>query len=332
MPRNLRRNLVVCIDGTANKYGTVNTNVVHLYERLVNDDDRQLTLYEPGVGTFSSTFGRTVGGAIGRTLGKLFGHGLTENIENGYRFLMRHYQPGDTIYLFGFSRGAYAVRALAGMVRKCGLLKPSLDNLAPYASRLYLEQDNDDVAAGFRETYAREAAVYCIGVWDTVKSLGYLYTRDRFFNDRLAPDVTHGYHALAIDERRPKFEARLWDESRKADHQTIEQVWFAGAHADVGGGYDDRALAEVTLQWMLDRATACGLHVRDIDPPQPADPTGTAHDSLATASGRILQLTHLGARPRTIEPGALVHKSVDKRRRAKDYNPEVLPAEHSLIT
>ena len=324
------RNLVVCIDGTANHYGTVNTNVVHLYKRICRDD-HQLALYEPGVGTFSSYFGRRAGSAIGRTLGKLFGHGLTENIENGYRFLMRHYTAGDRVFLFGYSRGAYAVRALAGMLAKCGLLEPGLDNLVPYASRLYTERDNDEVAAGFRATYARECPVHFIGVWDTVKSLGYLYTRRHFFDARLGDHVRHACHALAIDERRPKFEPLPWRESERPPGHTLQQVWFSGAHADVGGGYADRALAEIALQWMQARAEHHGLLIDpDIEPEQPPDPTGKLHDSLATIPGRILQATHLGARPRTIEPGAKIHASVEQRRQHTDYNPDPIPEDYEI--
>ena len=319
------RNLVFCCDGTANEYGTVNTNVVHLYKRLDNHPDQQISRYEPGVGTFSP-IGLSDSGRAGILLGKLFGHGLTENIENGYRFLMHHYRTGDRVYLFGFSRGAYAVRALAGMLQKCGLLRAEQTNLVRYATRLYTGKDNDAEAAGFAATYGRPCPVHCIGIWDTVKSLGYLYANRRFFNARLGPHVTHGYHALAIDERRPKFEPLLWNEALAEPHQTIEQVWFAGAHADVGGGYEDRGLAEISLQWMIDRAAAAGLHIRpDAEPPQPPDPTGVLHEPWNRWSGRALRVAHLGDRPRSIPDGARVHQSVRQRRRATEYDPAVLP-------
>jgi uncharacterized protein (DUF2235 family) len=319
------RNLVFCCDGTANQYGTVNTNVVHLYQRLAADPATQLARYEPGVGTFSP-LGLIDGGRIGIALGKLFGHGLTENIENGYRFLMRHYRPGDRVYLFGFSRGAYAVRALAGMLDKCGLLYPEQENLVRYATRLYNRQGNDAQAAGFAATYGRPCPVHCIGVWDTVASLGYLYRNRRFFNARLGPDVTHAYHALAIDERRPKFEPLPWEEQRAHDYQTIEQVWFPGAHADVGGGYRERGLAEISLQWMLDRARAAGLETDDsVQPSQPPDPAGTMHRPWKHWTGRALRLLFLGNRPREIEPRARIHTAAAKRIHRTDYNPTVLP-------
>jgi|AntDeeMinimDraft_5_1070356.scaffolds.fasta_scaffold02194_6 uncharacterized protein (DUF2235 family) len=325
MPDTQPRNLVYCCDGTANQYGTVNTNVVHLYQRLASDPTTQIARYEPGVGTFSP-LGLIDGGKIGITLGKLFGHGLTENIENGYRFLMRHYRPGDRVYLFGFSRGAYAVRALAGMLAKCGLLYPEQDNLVRYATRLYNEKGNDEEAAGFAATYGRQCPVHFIGVWDTVASLGYLYRNRRFFNARLGEDVTHAYHALAIDERRPKFEPLPWEEGRAHDHQTIQQVWFPGAHADVGGGYAERGLAEISLQWMLDRARAAGLESDDsIEPPQPPDPTGTMHRPWKAWTGRALKLIFLGNRPREIELQSRIHTATAKRIHQTDYNPTVLP-------
>lgn len=322
------RNLVFCCDGTANEYGTVNTNVVHLYKRLAGEG--QIACYEPGVGTFSP-LGLSDGGRTGRVLGKLFGHGLTENIENGYRFLMKHYQPGDRVFLFGFSRGAYAVRALSGMLCKCGLLHPEQENLVRYATRLYNRQGNDEAARGFAETYGRPCPVHFIGVWDTVKSLGYFYTKRRFFNARLGRDVTHGVHALSIDERRPKFEPLPWDEQAAQPHQQVEQVWFPGAHADVGGGYADRSLAEISLQWMIERARTAGLRIHDdIEPPQPPDPAGPIHEPWNTPTGRLLRIAFLGTRPRAIPEGAAVHTSTEQRREQTGYHPEVLPTDYRL--
>ncbi len=324
------RNLVFCCDGTANQYGTVNTNVIHLYKRLA-DCPEQIARYEPGVGTFSP-LGLDDRGFTGRTLGKLFGHGLSENIENGYRFLMRHYRDGDRVFLFGFSRGAYAVRALAGMLRKCGLLYPEQAACVPYARRLYQTRGNDAEAAGFRATFSRPCPVYFMGLWDTVASLGYIYSRRRFFNARLGEDVRAGCHALSIDERRPKFEPLLWDEARAAPDQTIEQVWFAGAHADVGGGYAERGLAEITLQWMLHRATNHGLRIDPAAvPPRPADPAAPMHRPWRSIGGRLLRALHLGSRPRNPPPQARVHQSVEARMDVTDYAPDVLPDDYRVV-
>lgn len=297
---------IVCIDGTANGPGSVPTNVLHLYRRLVQDD-AQRALYEPGVGTFSPlSSGR--GTRAGRALGSLFGHGLTENLENAYRFLMTHVADGDRVALFGFSRGAFAVRALSGLIQRCGLLRPELLGLVEEALRIY-QQGDDEAAraeqAAFRQSFARACPIAVVGVWDTVKSLGTVYSSRRFFDAHLVPCVRAGYHALAIDERRPKFEPLPWE----PDHR-VEQAWFPGAHADVGGGYEDRALAEGALQWMMDCAADHGVRFRDdAEVRQPACPLGRRHDSAATWSGRALRAVHLGARPRTVPDGARVHAS-----------------------
>jgi uncharacterized protein (DUF2235 family) len=196
------------------------------------------------------------------------------------------------------------------MLAKCGLLHPEQDNLVRYATRLYNEQGNAEAAAGFAENYGRPCPVHCIGVWDTVASLGYLYANRRFFNARLGPDVAHAYHALAIDERRPKFEPLPWEEHRVHDHQTLEQVWFPGAHADVGGGYAERGLAEISLQWMLDRARAVGLEIDDAaEPPQPAEPVGTMHRPWNIRKGLAVGFLCGGNRPREIGPqGPYIHR------------------------
>ena len=143
------RNIVVCCDGTGNEYGPNNTNVVKLYEALVRDTN-QLAFYDPGVGTFSP-LGIPIGRRVGLLLGKAFGAGLQQNVEDAYRYLMDRYLPGDQLFLFGFSRGAYTVRALAGMLHLCGLLQKGSVNLVPYASRIYNNRDRHGVASGLQE-------------------------------------------------------------------------------------------------------------------------------------------------------------------------------------
>ena len=162
------KNIVVCIDGTGNEYGENDTNVERMYELVVRDKG-QIAFYDPGVGTFS-VFGRTLGKEIGIILGKAFGVGLTENIEDAYSYLMDRFEPEDTLYLFGFSRGAFAVRCLAGMLHKVGLLQKGSSNLIPYASKIYNTRGNDAIANGFKKTYCNECKPHFIGVWDTVGS------------------------------------------------------------------------------------------------------------------------------------------------------------------
>ena len=187
------KNIVICCDGTGAEYGRNNTNVVKLYQRVIRDSD-QIAFYDPGVGTFSF-LGREVGRRVGIQLGRFFGAGLQQNVEDAYRYLMDRYEAGDKVFLFGFSRGAFTVRALAGMLHKCGLLQKGSINLIPYASKIYNRRDKHEIAAGFKETYSHECKPYFIGVWDTVGSMGWFWGK-KFFDTVLNGDVAYGYQAV----------------------------------------------------------------------------------------------------------------------------------------
>ncbi len=258
------KNIVICCDGTGNEYGDNNTNVVKLFSLIVKDPRKQIAFYDPGVGTFSAPGAWTkLAKTYTKILGLAFSYGITKNIEDAYEYLMDKYEEGDNVYLFGFSRGAYTVRALAGMLYKCGLLQKGSNNLIPYTSRMY-RKSKPDVADGFKKTFSRECKPHFVGVWDTVKSVG-LFIPRKFPNTKLNPDVANGYHALSIDEQRSKFQPNLWDEvdpgQATNSDQTIEQVWFAGVHSDVGGYYKEAGLSNIALKWMLSKAFHCGLIV-----------------------------------------------------------------------
>ncbi len=315
------KNIVICCDGTGKEYGRDNTNVVHLFE-AVERDRRQVALYDPGVGTFNF-LGIPLGERLGALLGQAFGVGLRQNLAEAYSYLMDHYRPGDRVFLFGFSRGAFTARALAGLLHKCGLLDQGSKNLIPYAIKLYAQRGNDPVAARFKATYSRECKPYFIGVWDTVASLGWILGK-KFFNAELNPDVTYGYHAMAIDEERRKFPVSLWDESAKADHQTIEQVWFAGAHSDVGGGYAERDLSDIALAWMLEKASAAGLRLSRRPLELEPSPRGILHRSRRG----IWRLWRPAPRP--IPAGAKIHQSVLDRMRREAYAP-LLPVDFETV-
>ena len=234
---------------------------------------------------------------------------------------MDRYRPGDKLFLFGFSRGAYTARALAGMLYRCGLLQKGSANLVPYVSRIYHTGDPDNIASGFKRTYCHECRPHLIGVWDTVGSLGWFLGRT-FFDATLNRDVEYGYHAVSIDEPRKKFPVSLWDETTKADQQTIEQVWFAGVHSDVGGSYPECGLSDIALEWMLEKAAARGLRLKAdwpaaLDP----DPSGCLHNSR-TGWWRLYRPVS-----RQIPKGALVHRSVEVRRNDErlGYKPSNLP-------
>ncbi len=320
------KNIVICCDGTGNEYGPNNTNVVKLYQRVVRDL-AQIAFYDPGVGTFSF-LGRELGRRVGIVVGMAFGAGLQQNVEDAYRYLMDRYEPGDRLFLFGFNRGAFTARALASMLHKCGLLQKGSNNLIPYASKIYNRHDNDKIASGFKETYSNECKPYFIGVWDTVGSMG-LFWGKKFFDTYLNDDVTYGYQAVSIDERRGKFPISLWNESIKIEGQTIEQVWFPGFHSDVGGwSRPDAGISDIALKWMLERAQDKGLRLKDgsLDSLNP-DPSGQINESRK-GLWRIWRPTE-----RRVPESAKIHETVFTRMSnpENNYRPRNLPAKYVKV-
>ena len=250
------RNIVVCSDGTSNEFGPNNTNVATLYVMVESSDD-QIKFYDPGVGTLGDRAEITwLKRHLTKLLGLALARGITRNIEDAYIFLMDNYRPGDRLFLFGFSRGAYTVRALAGMIHRVGLLPKGLDNLVPYASKAH--RGDAELAEIFKNSLSRkdECIPYFVGVWDTVKSVGFFFPR-RFPNDVLNTSIKFGRHALALDERRGMFQPTEW--AAPAHGQDIKQEWFPGDHCDVGGGRFETALSDAALRWMADEAENAGL-------------------------------------------------------------------------
>jgi len=258
----MAKNIVLCCDGTGNEYGDHNSNVVKLYSVLLKDDERQAAFYDPGVGTFSAPEALTrTARFITRALGLAFGLGITRNIEDACRFLMETYDPGDRLFLFGFSRGAYTARAIAAILHKCGLLERRNENLLEYAVRMFKNERRAYIYGGFKRTFARPCPIHFLGLWDTVKSVGWIYDPLTLPFTAFNPSVEIVRHAVSIDERRCFYRQNLWDED--AQGQDVRQVWFAGAHSDVGGSYPERqsSLAQITLQWMIEEAEGAGLLV-----------------------------------------------------------------------
>jgi len=256
------KNIVICCDGTGNEYGNDNTNVLKLYSILPKDDIRQLSTYDPGVGTMSApqVFTKTAK-LISKVMGMAFGYGVTRNIADAYLYLMRTYEPGDKVYIFGFSRGAYTARALAALLYKSGLLAPRDDNLVPYAIKIFKYQKKKWIAEGFKRTFSRECPVHFLGLWDTVKSVGWIYDPINLPYTKNNPNVSVVRHAISIDERRAFFRTNLWGEG--SGDQDVLQVWFAGVHSDIGGGYpeNESGLAKIAMRWMVEEAQKFGLLV-----------------------------------------------------------------------
>ncbi len=269
--------LIVCCDGTWNvpdeiRHGqTMPTNVARLARAVATGEGSgQLLYYETGVGTTPDE----------HLLGGAFGLGLSQNIRNAYRFLARSYAHGDEIFLFGFSRGAYTARSLAGLIHTCGILRAEHEERVEEAFSLYRDRSSRThprslAAEIFREMYSHDSdEILFVGVWDTVGAIGIpdgvpgwsqiaKHTPEwellwGFQDTQLGPHVRCGHHALAIDEQRLPFKPTPWT-GEPAPGQTIEQVWFAGVHTEVGGGSADPSLSDITLLWMVDRAQRHGL-------------------------------------------------------------------------
>ena len=255
------RRLIVCFDGTWNTPDSKNgiTNVVKMVRAIKPKDAgvSQITFYDKGVGT---------GGPIDKLLGGATGKGLKGNVIDGYRFLANNYQPGDEIYIFGFSRGAYTARFCAGLIAFCGLLHPKHlgKDLTEHVLGLYLDRSKKHELDQMGFDRHQDVPIACLGVWDTVGSLGIPTDWGRqilggkyYFSDSiLSPQVKIGLHAIAIDEKRGTFPPTLWvyDETKgPPTGQELEQVWFAGAHGNVGGGVPDAGLSDIAFDWMVKR-------------------------------------------------------------------------------
>ncbi|MDB6034775.1 MAG: hypothetical protein JWM16_5113 [Verrucomicrobiales bacterium] len=305
------KRLALFFDGTWNIPGS-NTNVWRLSLMLADtgpDGVRQEKFYDAGVGTH--WWDKVTGGA--------FGAGLSDNVRSGYRWLMEHYDPGDEIFIFGFSRGAFTARSLAGVISRCGLLKPDApmsfmqlyerymqgDLVRPIYRLKYLQKKGER-DFNFEEKVLLEHAHYgrnfikMVGVWDTVGSLGIPLGNVpgvsrhtlRFHNTHLSTTVQNSFQALALDEYRKPYWAVLWtsfepDQPDDApvsdvDNRMVEQRWFSGAHANVGGGYRDDLIPQRPLAWLQGKAKACGLGFRaEVSVPDEADLKTPTRDSYA---------------------------------------------------
>lgn len=268
------KRIVICADGTwdnpSSKDGNTPapTNVAKLATNVAANDNAgvsQIICYHPGVGTSGNIFDILNGGGIGV--------GISQTIQDLYMFLMFNYTPGDELWLFGFSRGAYTVRSLAGLIRNCGVLKKEHSALFKQAYNLYRDRTDlshpmSPTAQQFKEQYSwPEFDIKFIGVWDTVGALGLpiIPWRARqhlwqFHDVELSSHVQNAFQALAIDERRKMFTPCIWQKQAHSV-QTLEQAWFPGVHSNIGGGYADDSLSDCALWWMTKKARSCGLAI-----------------------------------------------------------------------
>jgi uncharacterized protein (DUF2235 family) len=357
------RNLVVCCDGTGNEFGDANSNAEQIYSLLILDDGRQVAYYHPGVGTMGAPNAllKTTKWFT-RVLGLGFGYGITADIEDAYEFLMDTFEPEDRVFVFGFSRGAYTARALCSMLRMYGLVRRGDRALVRYASRMLRHggADRFRLAAQFKATFSRPCQPYFVGVWDTVKSIGWITNPVDLPYTSTNKDIQFARHAVSIDERRCFYRTNLWQavaDPRPGQPPPLKQVWFAGVHSDVGGSYPaaENGLSKIALRWMLAEAAEAGLI---LDPQKASRALHTdAHDQTsaefmvhrslkrwwwpleylpkrsrqeqAQPDGSSTWITRWAlprAKPRTIAPGSLVHQSVvDRIQQVPSYRPINLP-------
>lgn len=349
------KNIVICLDGTGNQFRDHNTNVVTLFRVLQRNPRDQVAYYDPGVGTLADPDLKTpLVKRVDKLLGLAFGRGLLKNVSQAYSYLMEQYEQGDRIFLFGFSRGAYTARVLAGLVHACGLLEKGCQNLIPYAMKLYKAGEKLDfqILGKFKSTYGRNVDVHFMGLWDTVSTFGWVYDPIILPFTTNNKNVLTVRHALAIDERRVFFRPKHWGTKEKTH---LKEVWFAGVHSDVGGGYpeSESGLAKIGLQWMVQEARNFHLLIDDnlyeryvlgtrdkkyVGP----NHQGPQHASLKglwriveylpqrvwdpELERRRLQLFPRPARPRRIPSGATLHHTVLKRMEKGDYQPLNLPS------
>ncbi|KZP18216.1 hypothetical protein FIBSPDRAFT_829474 [Athelia psychrophila] len=254
------RNLVINLDGTSNQYGPKNTNVVELYSHIAVSK-HQLKYYNSGIGTSAQPSWKSLSYYM-QSMGNMIDLAIAWNFEKvllgAYRWLSEHYQPGDRIFLFGFSRGAFQVRALAGMIEKVGLLYEGNEEQIPFAFELYAGvygPEREKAAKHFKETFSvKDVRVHFVGVWDTVSSIGIFRGKTLPLTDS-CDHVCTFRHALALDERRVKFLPECIAGPNKTLPQNAKEVWFSGSHSDVC-----LTLESVPLLWMENEALMAGLH------------------------------------------------------------------------
>jgi uncharacterized protein (DUF2235 family) len=397
------KNIILCSDGTGNKggYGAA-TNVFGIFNAvdIHHPNIEQITFYDDGVGTSTNKIIRAITGA--------FGLGFRQNVRDLYEFLARNYDPGDTIFLFGFSRGAATVRAFAGMIQECGLLdrnhvdcttnsafdENKFQELIDEAIKAYVRHEsNRGLADACKKRAVKDSEqtkiaplqIKMIGIWDTVSALGFPqdwsitvnwlfcaldiitdrmpFLAHNFYNYQLDSNVEYVYHALAIDDERKTFHPKVWDEIETANKkrtwcekiarlvsgraarkhpfnrpQNIEQVWFAGAHSNVGGGYERAGISLVALDWMVKRAKTHGIVFKQGVEAHIAA-AADVHDKLYDSRDGVALYYRYA--PRHVEKlcegrlkGAInIHASVIERleRKTMRYAPTFLPSKFDVV-
>lgn len=332
------KRLIICCDGTWQKLTSPwPTNVVKIAQAIkpfASDGTSQVLYYEEGIGTADEA-DKLFGGA--------FGKGIDQNIQDAYRFLCLNYSDGDEIYLFGFSRGAYTVRSIAGLIYNSGLLRRYHIREVAKAYELYCHRGSkpsDLEAINFRKTYGDRVPITLLGCWDTVGSLGIpdltphlkldekLNNKYRFHDTTLNSMIKNALHAVAIDEQRKVFNVTPMKKNPDAPDQKLRQVWFPGDHGSVGGGTEVQSkLADNALKWMIDSVGELGLglefDISNIYPPIKPDPSADFYVEK-TLIGKATLLAGTIIREISDEFEDLHETVVQRWKNRPDYRPENL--------
>jgi uncharacterized protein (DUF2235 family) len=337
----MSKNIVVFADGTGQEGGLGNdTNVYKLFNMIEDRTARQVAFYDPGVGTGWRKITGNVGGV-----------GISRNIRQSYRFIFEHFEAGDHIYLIGFSRGAATVRSLSSFIHHFGILPKSRPELIKRAYKIYTISNRDKRKQRADEFVRRNHTMWTrikfLGCYDTVAALGLPFKaasaildgipgfRHKFHDFRLSASVENASHALAIDDERTTFHPVLWDDDVES-YQTLRQVWFAGMHTDVGGGYKEQELSDIALVWLTNQAFANGLRVY----PRhrvgiTEDAAGMMHDSRGRTLTKLFRKKVRGWDPARLDK-PVVHQSVTVRAEesgkegGEPYRPWILDQAHDV--
>jgi len=327
----MSKNIIVFSDGTGQEGGErYNTNIYKLFNMIEDRTPRQVAFYDAGLGT---NWGQRITGSVG-------GMGFSRNVRQCYQFIFEHFQAGDRIFLFGFSRGAATVRSLSSFIHYFGMLPKSRPELIKKAYKIYKLSKEEERKAKADELVSKNRTIWTkirfIGCYDTVAALGLPFKfasalldglpgfRHRFHNFTLSESIEKAYQALAIDDERKTFHPILWD-PEVLPYQSVKQVWFAGMHTDVGGGYEEQELSDIPLVWLTQQATKHGLFIyRDHKEKVNENANGMMHDSRGTF------ITSLYRRePRswdiTMRGKPIVHQSVlERQKQLATYRPWIL--------
>jgi uncharacterized protein (DUF2235 family) len=330
----MTKRIVICADGTWNRpeknlKEDFPTNVLRLaraIKPMAKDGLAQQVFYDWGLGSYHDK-------AIAGTTGK----GMHKNIMDDYRYIVQNYSDGDEIFLFGFSRGAYTIRALCGLINNCGILKRPEAALIQRAFNLYKRSGkayspSGEKSIAFRKQHShRSREIHFVGAWDTVGAmgipisfLGLFEDKDEFYDTKIGRNIKIARHALAIDEHRSDFEPTVW---QRNDYMDLQQVWFAGAHSNIGGSYkpdkDGSLLSDIALSWMRNEAGKAGLNIEPhLNSSLNKNPMATLHNSRRS----FFRIKKKYYRPIDHEQGAvLIHESVKQRwDKHSKYRPENL--------